>query len=122
MKQLKPPLTSCTRLAVALCYWSRTELVTAGVGASGMPAWILGFAGGLQAHHIPAGAPLAQQTPSSWQTYVLAAHRCGGCRHIRPPVKALAGWTARPGDGDTSAARLLALLLMDRLPRQDRHG
>lgn len=38
MKQLKPPLTSCTRLAVALCYWSRTELVTAGVGASGMPA------------------------------------------------------------------------------------
>lgn len=82
--------------------------------ASLLPVWILGFAGGLQAHPIPGGAPLAQQTPSSWQTYVLAAHRCGGCRHIRPPVKALSSQTARPGDGDTSAARPLALLLMEK--------
>lgn len=64
-----------------------------------LPVWILGFAGGLQAHQTPCGASLARQTPTSWQTYVLSAHRREGCRPARSPARPSPPRQTQPAGG-----------------------
>jgi len=59
------PWPAAKGLAAAPCRRSRTGLGAARAGsernASLLPVWMLAAAGGLWAHHIPGGAPLARQ-------------------------------------------------------------